>query len=73
MKKRVLDMAVMKAHNEDQLPFDPNLYGKEIPMLVNLFPVRNRFEIKCGIWKICGRQICKKNKISEFQIDDDIS
>jgi hypothetical protein len=53
-KKRVLDMAVMKAHNEDQLPVEPNCYGKESPMLVNLFPVWNRSEIKYGIWKICG-------------------
>jgi hypothetical protein len=53
-KKRVLDMAVRKAHIEDQFPVDPNYCGKKSPMLVNLLPVWNRSETKCGTWKIYG-------------------
>jgi hypothetical protein len=47
-------MVVKKAHNEYQFLDEPNCYGKESLMIVNLFPVRNKSEIKYGIWEICG-------------------
>jgi hypothetical protein len=47
-----------------------NCYGKEIPILVNLVPVWNRSENKCGIWKYVVTYLQEN---SEFEIDDNIS
>jgi hypothetical protein len=47
-------MAVLQDYKEDQLHVEPNCYGKESPILVNLVPVWNRSKNKMWNLEICG-------------------
>jgi hypothetical protein len=59
-KKRVLDMAVLQAHKEDQFCVEIKYYGNESPLLLNLVPVQNRSENKWGMWKYVDNKFGKK-------------
>jgi hypothetical protein len=48
------------SHKEHQLPAKPNCYRKESPIRVNLVPVQNKYENKCGIWKSVGDRFARK-------------
>jgi hypothetical protein len=53
-------MAVLKAHKEDQFLADPNHYGKESPIIMNLVLVRNKYGNKMWNWKSIGDIFTRK-------------
>jgi hypothetical protein len=59
-KKRVLDMAVLQAHKEDQFLVEINCCGNESPLLLNLVPMWNRSENKWRMWKYVDNKFGKK-------------
>jgi hypothetical protein len=45
---------VLYFHKEGQLPTEPIHYGKESPIIMNLVPVRNKYEKNHEIGKSVG-------------------
>jgi hypothetical protein len=60
MEQRSLEYGSVVSHKEDQLPAEPNHYGKESPIIMNLFLVQNKYRNKMWNLDICGSQIYKK-------------